>query len=114
MSNEAITSEAQTAGERRAVALAFRINAVIEAVTWAGLLVAMLFKYAFSHNAIGVHIMGPIHGMAFLAYVVSTSLAARTFGWSFKLWFVGLCASIPPLATLPFERWIVRKGRLGA
>ena len=116
MSNEVIAPEAgsvaEQAGAHRAVALAFRVTAVIEAITWVGLLIGMLFKYVISDNATGVHIFGPIHGAAFTAYVIATSLAARTFGWSFKRWIVGLIASVPPLATLLFERSVVRRGRL--
>ncbi|MCA1982907.1 DUF3817 domain-containing protein [Nocardioides nematodiphilus] len=118
MSNDVITSEASASAEQsgahRGIALAFRTTALIEALTWVGLLIGMLFKYVISDNAIGVHVFGPIHGAAFTAYVISTSLAARTFGWSFKLWIVGLIASVPPLATLLFERYVVRRDRLSA
>ena len=110
-------TEAQPAEQsdaHRAVARAFRAAALIEAITWVGLLIGMLFKYVIGHNAVGVHVMGPIHGMAFVAYVVTTTLAARAFGWSCKLWIVGLIASVPPVATLLFERYVVRRGRLGA
>ena len=106
------TSPAERTGSHRAIATAFRATALIEALTWVGLLIGMLFKYVVSDNAIGVHFFGPIHGAAFTAYVISTSLAARSFGWSFKLWIVGLVASVPPLATLLFERAVVRRDRL--
>lgn len=105
---------AEQSGAHRRIALAFRATALIEALTWVGLLIGMLFKYVISDNAVGVHIFGPIHGAAFTAYVISTSLAARTFRWPFKLWIVGVVASVPPLATLLFERYVVRRGRLRA
>lgn len=46
----------------RQVLTAFRAIAAVEAVTWAGLLVGMFFKYVVVHNEIGVQIFGPIHG----------------------------------------------------
>ena len=91
---------------------AFRAVAVIEAVTWAGLLVGMVFKYLVSGNETGVHVFGPLHGVAFLAYVAVSLLAARRFGWRPRTALLALAASIPPLATWPFEAWAERTGRL--
>jgi integral membrane protein len=92
----------------------FRIIAVAEACSWAGLLVGMFFKYVVVQNEIGVQLFGPIHGALFVAYLVVTVIAARALGWG--RWTVALAvvASVPPLATLWFERWATRTGRLGA
>lgn len=90
----------------------FRTIAVIEACTWAGLLVGMAFKYLINGVETGVHIFGPLHGAAFVAYVAVTLLAARTFGWRPPILLAGLAASIPPLLTWPFEAWADRTGRL--
>ena len=87
-----------------AVATAFRVVAVAEACSWAGLLVGMLFKYLIVGNEIGVQVFGPIHGALFVGYVVVTVLAARTFGWRLPTILLGLACSIPPFATLWFER----------
>lgn len=121
MSNELTAPEttapsgtAGTAGMQRTVALAFRAAALIEAITWVALLIAMAFKYVISDNETGVQIVGPIHGVAFIAYVVTTTLAARTFRWSFWLWVLGLAASIPPVATALFEQLVARRGRLSS
>ncbi|HET7327813.1 MAG TPA: DUF3817 domain-containing protein [Nocardioidaceae bacterium] len=92
----------------------FRTVAVIEACTWAGLLVGMAFKYLLTGAETGVHVFGPLHGAAFMAYVVTTLLAARTFGWRMPTLLLGLAASVPPLATWPFEAWADRNGRLAA
>jgi integral membrane protein len=86
-----------------AVATAFRVVAVAEACSWAGLLVGMLFKYLIVGNEIGVQVFGPIHGALFVGYVVVTLLAARTFGWRLPSTLLGLACSIPPFATLWFE-----------
>lgn len=84
----------------------FRWAALVEAITWAGLLVGMLFKYVLSDNEIGVKVFGPLHGAAFVVYVVTTFSASRSQGWSWRLTLVGLAASIPPLLTWPFERYV--------
>jgi integral membrane protein len=90
----------------------FRIAAVAEACSWAGLLIGMLFKYVVVKNPIGVQVFGPVHGICFLAYVVSTVLVARARRWSAPVTAVGLLASIPPFGTLVFERWAQRSGQL--
>ncbi|MGH3365714.1 MAG: DUF3817 domain-containing protein [Nocardioidaceae bacterium] len=90
----------------------FRATAAIEAVSWAGLLVGMAFKYVIADTETGVHLFGPIHGVAFLAYVGATVLAARSFGWRQRTTLLGLAASIPPFASWAFEVWADRSGRL--
>jgi integral membrane protein len=90
----------------------FRIAAVAEACSWAGLLIGMVFKYVVVKNPIGVQVFGPIHGICFLAYVVSTVVVARGQRWSAPVAAVGLLASIPPFGTLVFERWVQGTGRL--
>jgi integral membrane protein len=90
----------------------FRVTAVVEAITWAGLLVGMAFKYVVSGDETGVHVFGPLHGGAFIAYVVVTLVTARAFGWRLRTSALALAASIPPLATWAFEAWADRTGRL--
>ena len=96
----------------------FRTVAIAEAFSWAGLLIAMLFKWviiADPHAGAqgGVPVMGPIHGAIFLAYVVMCLLARRSFGWSAKTTLLALAASIPPFFTFVFELIADRKGLLG-
>lgn len=88
---------------------AFRASALVEAATWMGLLIGMAFKYVLADNEIGVKVFGPIHGAAFIAYVLATCLAASTFGWPRRILTIGLIASIPPAATWPFERFVMRR-----
>jgi integral membrane protein len=93
-------------------ALAFRVVAIAEACSWAGLLIGMFFKYVVVFDDIGVKVFGPIHGALFVAYVVVTILVARTFRWRWPTTLIALVASIPPLATLWFERRAQRHGLL--
>lgn len=90
----------------------FRLAAIAEAVSWTGLLIGMLFKYTMTHNAIGVHVFGPIHGALFLAFLVAVFRVRRPQGWSTVLTGVALFSSIPPYGTVVFERWATNTGRL--
>ena len=87
----------------------FRAAAFAEAVSWTGLLIGMVFKYLVVKDPIGVKIFGPIHGICFVLYVISVLLNRPHTGWTAKNTVLGLLASIPPLFTLVFERWAVRR-----
>jgi integral membrane protein len=92
--------------------LAFRVIAIAEACSWTGLLVGMFFKYVVVFDDIGVKVFGPIHGVLFVAYVVVTLVVARTCHWRLPTTVLALVASVPPLATLWFERRVRRAGLL--
>jgi integral membrane protein len=96
----------------RAAATAFRIVAVAEALSWVGLLIGMYVKYVPETTELGVQIFGPIHGGIFVAYVVTAVVAARVLRWSIGTTLLALAASVPPLASIVFERWASRGGRL--
>ena len=96
----------------RTVATAFRVVAIAEALSWAGLLIGMFVKYVPETTELGVKIFGPIHGGIFVAYVVLAVLAARVLRWSAGTTLLALVASIPPLATIWFERRASRTGAL--
>ena len=98
----------------RTVASAFRVAAIAEACSWAGLLIGMFVKYVPETSEIGVKVFGPIHGGIFVAYVLITLVAARVLRWSAGTTLLALAASIPPLVTIWFERWASRTGRLPA
>lgn len=84
----------------------FRIAAVAEAFSWAGLLVGMVFKYLVVHNDIGVWFFGRLHGGLFVLYLAAALWAARDQRWSARVTLLGLAASVPPLTTVWFERWV--------
>jgi len=88
--------------------------AITEAVSWVGLLTGMYFKYVADAGELGVEVFGPVHGVVFLGYVAMTLLLARTLRWSVGTTLAGLACSIPPFATVVFERWAQRTGRLSA
>src|SRR3954466_4878971 len=96
----------------RTAATAFRVVAVAEALSWIGLLAGMYVKYVPATTELGVKIFGPIHGGIFLAYVVIALITARTLRWSPRTTALALVCSIPPLATVWFERLATRNDRL--
>jgi integral membrane protein len=90
----------------------FQVVAILEGLSWLGLLVGMYFKYLTDAGELGVKIFGPIHGGIFLAYVLLTLLVGRAQRWAWWTVLLGLAASIPPFASVAFELWAQRTGRL--
>jgi integral membrane protein len=82
--------------------------ALAEAWSWAGLLLGMLFKYVVVENPIGVQIMGPVHGLLFVLYVVFTIEAMVHLRKPLWVLVLGLLAAVPPFTTWWFERWVLR------
>ncbi|MGY1721418.1 DUF3817 domain-containing protein [Blastococcus sp. SYSU DS0533] len=98
----------------RTATTAFRLVAVAEAITWVGLLAGMFVKWVLQTSEVGVQVFGPIHGGVFLVYVLVALVAARVLRWSLPTTLLALAASVPPLATVWFERWATRRGALPA
>lgn len=96
----------------RTAATAFRAVAIAEAISWIGLLAGMFVKYVPQTTEIGVQVFGPIHGAVFVAYVLLALVASRSLRWSRGTTLLALLASIPPLATVWFERRATRAGDL--
>lgn len=97
----------------RTTRVLFRTVAIAEALSWAGLLTGMYFKWIAETTEAGVKIFGPIHGGIFVTYVVITLIASRVFAWNVKVTLLALGSSIPPFATVAFEVWAERRGKLG-
>lgn len=78
----------------------------------------MLCKWILETEPFGLHeggvpVAGPIHGVIFLAYVVTSIVAAIVFKWNAKTTLLALASSIPPFFTYVFEVLADRKGLLG-
>ncbi|WP_249124209.1 DUF3817 domain-containing protein [Saccharopolyspora erythraea] len=89
----------------------FRLVAVAEAVSWAALLLAMAAKYGLG-QPLGVTVAGWVHGVVFTAYVVTCLVVFSPLRWRFRVLVLALVASVPPLASVWFERWARRRGLL--
>ena len=91
---------------------AFRTVAVVEALTWVGLMTGMVLKYGPAHDERGVHLFGPLHGAAFLAYLACVLAVRVAFRWRPREVLLALVCSVPPFASVVLELWAERTGRL--
>lgn len=94
-----------------AVAQLFRAVALAEAGSWVLLLGGMFVKY-LGDSERGVQMFGPVHGGVFVLYLVVTAVAWRVLRWDVRTTVLALVASVPPLATIWFDRWATRTGAL--
>jgi integral membrane protein len=93
----------------------FRVIALLEAVSWVGLLVGMYFKYlGNARTEIGVKVFGMAHGLVFIAFVVAALVVGVAYRGGVGTWLACLLASIVPLCSVIFLIWADRTGRLGA
>ena len=92
----------------------FRVIAFVEAISWTALLIAMFLKHVVDapHEG-GVPVVGMVHGVGFVVYLLSTLWVARRVRWGLGTTLVGLVAGVPPYGTVVFERWVQRRGMLG-
>ena len=94
------------------IVFAFRIIAVVEALTWLGLLIGMYFKWIAQTGEVGVKVFGPIHGAVFVAYLVVALLTSAGAALVRVDDRAGPGRSVPPFCTVWFETWAKRTGRL--
>jgi integral membrane protein len=91
----------------------FRLVALLEAVSWVGLLVGMYFKYLGSpRTEAGVKVFGMAHGLIFLGFLVTALLAGIGYRWAAGTWLLALLGSVVPLCSVIFVIWADRTGRL--
>jgi integral membrane protein len=103
-----------SAFDGRGAARWFRLIALAEAVSWAGLLIGMYFKYLGTpRTEIGVKVFGMVHGVVFIAFVLAGLLVGIAYKWAARTWVLALLASIVPLCSVIFLIWADRAGRMG-
>ncbi len=88
---------------------AFRYVAVLEATTFLMLLVASYLK-ATDHGAVGVQILGPIHGALFLLYVGFVALLYQSEGWSTKTTALIVLGAVVPFGGYVVDWKLLRDG----
>ncbi|GAB3276634.1 DUF3817 domain-containing protein [Parasphingorhabdus pacifica] len=89
----------------------FRLVAVAEALSWIGLLIAMVFKYGFD-MPLAVTIFGSIHGGVFVVYVLACLALFWPLRWSLSVLALALISSVPPLGSVVFDVWANRRGHM--
>ncbi len=90
----------------------FQTFAVGEAFTWALLISALIARALVEGLAIAVTIAGTIHGAMFLSYCTTAVLVGVNQRWSFGKIAAAVSLAIVPFATVPFDRSLLKKGRL--
>lgn len=92
----------------------FRYVSIAEAVSFLVLLlVAMPLKYGADVPA-GVQVMGPTHGVLFIAYVGLVFLAREGLRWSAGRTVLALAAAVLPVAPFFVERHWARPAAVPA
>jgi integral membrane protein len=86
----------------------FRITALAEATSFLALLAATYVKYGHD-QPIGVEILGPIHGLLFIGYVVLALSLARRAGWSLRTTALVLVGAVLPFGGYVVDRWLARR-----
>ena len=92
--------------------LLYRTLAIAEAITWTLLLLGLGMKYAWELGDLGVRVGGTIHGFVFLASAMTAVLVGVNQRWSIPLIALAVVTAIVPYATIPFDLWADRTGRL--
>lgn len=87
----------------------FRIVALIETCSWLLLIAAMAFKYGAGQPA-GVEIMGPIHGLSFIAYFSLVVLLRDSQDLPGRTALQLLFAALLPLGGVLAERRLLPSG----
>ena len=89
---------------------AFRVVAVVEAVTYLVLLGAVVLKRVLDGPDL-VSVLGPVHGIAFLVYLVLVLRIRESQGWSLGRTIVVILAAALPLGGFWVERSLVEDER---
>lgn len=85
----------------------FRYVALLEATSFLLLLVASYFKN-FRDESLGVEILGPIHGLLFVAYVIMTLALRGGLRWGAKTTLLILAGAVVPFGGYVVDRWLER------
>ena len=87
----------------------FRMVAVAESLSYVCLLAATAIKYGLDEPG-GVEVLGPIHGVLFLAYFVLVVFVREDRGWGAMRTLGVLVAAVVPLGGWVVERRLLRDG----
>ena len=81
----------------------FRLVAILEATSF-----LILLTCSFAARD-GVPIMGPIHGMLFLGYVLIALMIREAAGWSTKETLLILVGAVVPFGGFVVDRWLAKR-----
>ena len=86
----------------------FRIVALAEATSFLLLLVASVLKRT-ADAELGVTILGPIHGILFIAYVLIALGVRPDQGWDARTTLLILLGAVVPFGGYVVDRWLARR-----
>ena len=86
----------------------FRYVALVEATTFLLLLVASVVKNT-GGSEIGVKVLGPIHGLLFIAYVVMALNLRESAGWTGRQTVWILIGAVLPFGGYVVDWWLARR-----
>jgi integral membrane protein len=90
----------------------FRRFAFAEAVTWTLLIGGLVIKATIGAPQLALTVVGGIHGAVFLTYAVIASITGVNQRWGIGRTVSAVALAIVPYATIPFEVYVERTGRL--
>ena len=90
----------------------FRRFAFAEAVTWTLLIAGLSVRATIGAPQLALTVIGGIHGAVFLTYAVIASITGVNQRWGITRTVFAVALAIVPYATLPFETYVERTGRL--
>ena len=90
-----------------------RYIALAEATSFIALLIASVIKRT-GGSEVGVQILGPIHGLLFIAYAWIALAIRSEMGWSGKTTFWILVGAVVPFGGYVVDWWLLREDRRGA
>lgn len=92
---------------------AFKVVAILEALTWVWLLFGMYGKWV-GGNEEAVAKPGMTHGIVFVVLAILTIAVAYARKWDVKTLVLGALATVLPFCSVVFEVWAQRAGKLDA
>lgn len=84
-----------------------RYIALAEATSFIALLIASFVKRT-GGGELGVHVLGPIHGLLFIAYVVFALRIREELGWNGRTTFWVLVGAVVPFGGYVVDWWLLR------
>ena len=87
----------------------FRLIARVESASWLAMIAASVAKRVFGVDA-ATAVVGPVHGLVFLAYLAAVAFLREELEWSGRRTAVAVASAVVPLgAYLIVERhWLQR------
>jgi integral membrane protein len=87
----------------------FRAISIVEGLSYLALVgVAVPLKYAAGEPR-AVQVLGPIHGVLFIAFIICANAASHGRTWDRRRWLLILAAAFLPFATFVLERALARE-----